>query len=461
MYKEQIREYFDKHFDEVLASMKEIISIDSTGQEPKEGMPFGEGSAKALKWGADFGASLGMTVKNFDNYVVRMDFKEGEPTLGILSHLDVVPAGEGWNYPPYDITIDGDNIYGRGTIDDKGPSVAVLYAVKCIKDLGIPIKDNFRIIFGGNEERGCTDIAYYAEKEKFPPMVFTPDGTFPVLNCEKGMLHYEFTGKADLTGNDGFKVISIVGGNVINAIPAKAVCKCEGVSADKITEAFAKLGVDCTIEINSEENGVEFTVHGKSAHGSRPDRGLNAITALMALLAGLGCEKAEQFKKLFPYGECNGKSAGLGFSDEVSGEMSCALTLFNFADGVIKGGIDTRYPIDRTLKEITDIIVSAVGSAGMETASANGMEPHYVPEDSEFVQALLQVYEEVKGEKGYCIAEGGVTYVHNTEGGVAFGAEFPDESNNMHGADEHISIETMKYNLNMYTNAIIRICGEK
>ncbi|MDE6149282.1 MAG: M20/M25/M40 family metallo-hydrolase, partial [Ruminococcus sp.] len=124
MYKRQISKYFDDHFDEILASLKEIMSIDSTFQTPKENMPFGEGSAKALKWGADFGQSLGMKVKNFDNYAVSMDFKDGNPKLGILSHLDVVPASEGWHYPPFDCTVDGDNIYGRGAIDDKGPSVA-------------------------------------------------------------------------------------------------------------------------------------------------------------------------------------------------------------------------------------------------------------------------------------------------------------------------------------------------
>ena len=112
--------------------------------------------------------------------------------MGILSHLDGVPVGDGWSYPPFDCTVDGDNIYGRGAIDDKGPSVAVLYAVKCIKELGIPIKKNFRVIFGGNEEQGCTDLEYYEKLEPFPPMVFTPDGTFPVLNCEKGMMHLCF-----------------------------------------------------------------------------------------------------------------------------------------------------------------------------------------------------------------------------------------------------------------------------
>ena len=460
MYRQQISEYFDAHFDEILSSLKEIMSIESTFQTPIEGKPFGEGSARALKWGANFGRSLGLKVKNFDNYAISMDFKEGEPTLGILSHLDVVPAGDGWTYPPFDCTIDGGNIYGRGAIDDKGPSVAVLYAVKCIKDLGIPIKDNFRIIMGGNEEGGCEDIEYYEKQETFPPNVFTPDGTFPILNCEKGMVHLNFSGGCSIENADGFKVTSINAGTVINAIPDKAFFSCKGISADNLTSLFSELDTGCRIE--TEKNGSELkaTISGKSAHGSRPELGINSATALLKLLSTLGCEKAAALSSIFPHGEHNGKSAGLGFSDEISGDMTCVLTLLDFDGKTISGGIDIRFPIDRTLKEISDIITNALDSVSMKVTDIDGMEPHYVPEDSSFIQSLLEVYEQVKGEKGECIAEGGITYVHNTEGGVAFGAEFPDESNNMHGADEHISIETFKYNLNMYANAIIKICGK-
>lgn len=459
MYKKQISKYFNEHFDEIIASLKEIMSIDSTFQNPQKNMPFGEGSAKALKWGADFGQSLGMKVKNFDNYAVSMDFKDGDPKLGILSHLDVVPASDGWHYPPFDCTVDGDKIYGRGAIDDKGPSVAVLYAVKCIKDLNIPIKDNFRVIFGGNEEGGCQDIEYYEQREKFPPMVFTPDGTFPVLNCEKGMVHLNFSGKQSLSEKNGLKIQYIKGGTVINAIPDKAECICTGISSDELVKAFETINTDCDIDITDDKE-VSFVITGKSAHGSRPEFGENAVTAMLKLLSYLGFEDAVKLSKLFPHGEYDGKSAGMGFSDSISGKMTCALTTLSFDGENITGGIDIRFPIDKTLKEISDIITAALKKADMRVTDIDGMEPHYVPEDSPLVKALLEVYREVKGEDGRCIAEGGITYVHNTDGGVAFGAEFPEEQNNMHGADEHISIETFKYNLNMYANAIIKICGE-
>lgn len=449
MFEKEISDYFDKNIDDVLSSMNEIMSIDSSFSEPRPGMPFGEGSAKALEWGSQFGKRLGMTVKNFGNYAVSMDFGQGDPVLGILSHLDVVPAGEGWSFPPFACTVKDGIAYGRGAIDDKGPSVAVLYAVKCIKDLGIPIKKSFRIIFGGNEEGGCQDIEYYQTKEPFPPMVFTPDGSFPVLNCEKGMLHLTFSGKGILDCGK-IKITVIDGGTVINAVPGKTVCTAE-YGKDSIPQEIG----GCTVQ--KTENGFEIT--GQSAHGSRPELGRNTVTALLEFLACGGCEAAKRLTALFPHGETNGSSAGLGFCDGISGEMTCALTQLKYENGTISGGIDIRFPIDRTYREIKEIIGKSLENAGMNVTSCEGMEPHYVPEDSELVQALLKTYEKVKGEKGRCIAEGGVTYVHNTEGGVAFGAEFPEENNNMHGPDEHISLETLKYNLNMYANAIVEICG--
>lgn len=423
--KERLEKYFDEHMDEIISDLNEIMSINSAYSQPKEGMPFGEGSAAALAWGAEQGEKLGLEVKNFDNYAVSMTFGS-DPVLGILSHLDVVPAApEGWSYPPFACTVAQDVIYGRGAIDDKGPSVAVLWAVRALQELNVPLSKGFRIIFGGNEEQGCEDIAYYEKLEPFPPMVFTPDGSFPVLNCEKGMVHVTFSASIDDPA-----IESIESNMTINAIPDR-----------------------CEANIS----GKTLVFEGRPAHGSRPENGDNAVTKFLdgytgksLLLGSLG--------KLFPHGEYDGKSCGMGFSDEVSGAMTCALTCLNTADGRLTCGIDIRFPIDRTLAEISGIVRSALEDAGFTIDDISGMEPHYVPADTPFVKTLLEIYEDITGKPGEPVAEGGITYVHNTEGGVAFGAEFPWENNNMHGIDEQISLETFRYNLNMYANAIARLC---
>ena len=424
-YRQQIADYFESHKDDMLRSLSQIVAIDSSfkpcGDESK---PFGEGSAAALAWAQGFARDNGFKTTNYDNYAIDIDFDDKEQVLGILSHLDVVPASkDGWHSDPFTLTERDGVLYGRGTIDDKGPSVAVLYAMKCIKELGIPLKYGFRAIMGGNEEQGCHDIEYYQTKRAFPKNIFTPDGSFPVLNCEKGLLHIRFS-----KPYDNARITEIKAGKSLNAIPER----CEAL-------------VDGKAVISA----------GKAAHGSRPENGDNAITKFLSVY-----DKGEiGLAKLFPYGECDGSSCGLGFSDEVSGTMTCALTLLNTEGGRLNGGVDIRFPIDKTVDEILCIIKKALASAGFEIDKYQGMEPHYVDGSGDFVQKLLKVYEEVKGEKGCCIAEGGITYVHNTEGGVAFGAEFPDEQNNMHGANEHISLETFMINCNMYANAIVEICG--
>ncbi|MBR1863759.1 MAG: Sapep family Mn(2+)-dependent dipeptidase [Ruminococcus sp.] len=412
---------------EILSDLNEIISIESIADEDSDIRPFGPGSAKALAWGESFLKKLGFKTENFDNYAVRGDYCDGEPVLGILSHLDTVPVSSGWTYPPFELTVKDGVLYGRGAIDDKGPSVAVLWAAKAIMELGIPVK-NFRIIFGGDEENGCKDMEHYEKCEKFPPNVFTPDGSFPVLNCEKGMVHLTFSAPCEPED-----VKAVRAGMALNAIPDK-----------------------CLVTFKDGEK--EYT--GTSAHGSRPENGDNAVTKFLADYQG-SCGLLKELGRLFPHGEYDAKTCGLGFEDSISGRMTCALTVLDLKDGRLSGGIDIRFPIDRTYEEISGIICGVLEKAGFSIDTCEGMEPHYVDENSDFVQTLLRVYEDVKGEKGSCIAEGGITYVHNTPGAVAFGAEFPWENNNMHGDDEHITMETFKYNLNMYANAIAALCAEE
>ena len=450
MYQEKLREYFDKHMSEIVDDLAEIISIESVADEQSEIRPFGEGSKRALEWGMKKLGELGMSTKNIDGYAVHGDYIPGKaPELGILSHLDVVPAGDGWHSDPFKLDIRDDVLYGRGTIDDKGPSVAVLWAVKAIKELGIPVNKNFRVIFGGDEENGCKDMEYYENKVGFPEKLFTPDGSFPVLNCEKGMVHLKFESEL---AESSKRVISLECGTVINAVPGKAVLKISGDNEELIN---ALKTTDNRLDICEEDGRI--VIRGNSSHGSRPERGINTATAVIKALNDCGYHGFEGLCKVFPHGEYNGKSAGLGFSDKVSGEMTMALTILNINDSKLSGGLDIRFPIDRKLDEIHGIITHSLENAGMRPGEYDGMESHYVDENSDFIQTLLRVYEDVTGEKGYCISEGGITYVHHTKGGVAFGAEFPDEDNHMHGPDEHITMETFKKNLMLYACAIIEL----
>lgn len=420
MLEKEIEQYYADHEQEMFVKLAELIAIDSSFRDPKpdKGKPFGEGSAKALEWVQNFGQEIGLHTRNIDNYAVAMDWSEEEPVLAILSHADVVPANaDEWTTPPFELNVRDGSIYGRGAVDDKGPTVAVMYAIKCLRELGVKLDHSFRMVVGGNEEQGCEDIEYYAAREPFPEMVITPDGSFPVLNCEKGMVHLMFSAP--------FEGMEISGNTTINAVPDKCIA-----------------------------GGTLYS--GVAAHGSRPENGENAITKFLSMYTGenkLFCA----LKELFPHGEYNGAHAGLGFSDPLTGDMTCVLTILRTEGGRLIGGIDIRLPIDRTYEEISGIITAGLEAAGFVIDTCEGKQPHHVREDSRLVQTLLSVYERVSGRRGECIAEGGITYVHDTPGGVAFGAEYPWEQNNMHGADEHIPISTFRDNFLMYAHAILEL----
>ena len=428
----EIRKYLESHKDEMLGLLSELVAIPSVQGEALEGKPFGEEPARALAFMLEKCREYGFAVENVDNYAGSADFGAPEPELAILSHLDVVPAGSGWSSDPFTLTADGDKLIGRGAIDDKGPAVAALFALRAVRELGIPLKKGVRLIFGTNEENGSADLAYYRSKRELPPMVFTPDGEYPVINAEKGMLRVYFSAPF----NNG--AIYDEGG-VINAVPQL-----------------------CSYDVRLEENGDVSLNYGKmkgvSAHASTPEKGENAITKFLTF-NNYGVPMLKKLAELFPHGEFNGKSCGLGFSDPISGEMTCVLSILYTKEGRLHGGIDIRFPLDRKKAEISDIICGKLREAGFDIDSCEGVEPHCTDENSTFVQALLKTYEKITGDKGRCIAIGGGTYVHGIEGGVAFGAEFPGKDYHMHSPDEFITVGELLKNAELMAEAIIEICG--
>ena len=443
----QIRKYLEVHKKEMIGDLRDLVAIPSVQSEPEEGMPFGINPAKALVTMLSKCKNAGFTVENVENYAGSADINSLEPELAILTHLDVVPEGEGWTSPPFTLTEDGDKLVGRGAIDDKGPAVAALYAAKAVKSLGVPLKKGVRLIFGTNEENGSADLAYYRQHRKLPPMVFTPDGEYPVINAEKGMLRVYFSTIWDYN-------VEISAGTVINAVPSR--CEIKSVFDPK---------TGCGVEFDSEGNSRQISepttntevIKGVSAHASTPEKGENAITKMLA--SGImAFEPIIKLNKLFPHGETDGTSCELGFSDEISGKMTCVLSMLNTENGRLCGGIDIRFPLDRTKAEISEIICGKLREAGFEIDSCEGVEPHCTAEDSPFVQALLRAYERVTGDKGRCIAIGGGTYVHEIEGGVAFGAEFPNEDGHMHSPDEFITVESLLKNAEIMAEAIIELC---
>lgn len=442
---QELYDYIDTQQQSMLNSLNAIISIPSVRSNSLEDMPYGENCAKVLNEFLYIAECMGFITKNFDNYVGTIKFNNKSENLGILCHLDVVPVIEkNWSYPPFKATLKDGKIFGRGAIDDKGPAIAVLYAMKSIKDLGIKLLNNVRFVVGTDEENGSSDLEYYSTCESMPPNVFTPDGSYPCINIEKGMIRISFSGKYQ-----GDFIKEIQGGTVINGVPAE----CYAIVSKEVPQAE-------NITVEKVETGYKVKYVGLSAHASTPELGVNAITGLLEYLSKFDSSQAVQgLIKMFPHGDCNGKSLGIFAEDTLSGKVTSVLSVISMKDNVIECKQDIRFPICTTKENIIDTISKSMKDNAYVCDVLMAENPHHTDESSDFIKSLLRIYQEETGNEPYCQAIGGGTYVHNIEGGVAFGAEFPNEDNNMHGDDEYIKLDSLMLNCKMFARAIVDICG--
>lgn len=455
--------FIDNHKEQMIETLSELIKIPSVMGEEKTGMPFGEYPAKALEKMLSMAKENGFITRNIDNYVGTIDLCEGEPDLGILCHLDVVPEGKGWTYPPFELTVKDGKLIGRGTIDDKGPAVATLFAMMAVRESGIKLSKNVRMIVGTNEENGSADLKYFLKKENMPPMLFTPDGDYPVINIEKGMLRITFS-KSIKDDTSEKKIIKLSGGKAINAVPAEAVAQLAGLSEQEVKSYISSNKSTLKFDVEVTDNIITITAKGTGAHASTPEKGDNALTGLIKLLSEVNVADSPSFEyitslsKLFPYNETDGASSGVKSSDDISGNLTLTFSVFNFENEKGIGKVDIRFPVCDNMKKVSDKLSASLSQYDFDITDTQGDEPHHVDENSEFVQKLLKVYNECTGNEAYCKAIGGGTYVHNTKGGVAFGAVFPGEDNNMHGADEFMLLDNLILNSKIFANAIISIC---
>lgn len=467
MYKDRIEEYFDTHKEEMLEDISKLIRINSIKGEAKEGMPFGEGPAKALEEALKIADGMGFKTKNYDNYVGTVDLNDKEKGLDILGHLDVVPVSDEWTITgPFEPLIQDGKLYGRGSSDDKGPSVAALYALKAVKDLNIPLSKNARLILGTDEESGSgKELEHYYGIEKEAPMTFSPDAEFPVINIEKG--GFKPTFKASFKEDEKLpRIISIDSGVKINVVPDKAYAVIEGMEKDEVEQYCKKKleGTDATYKVDEKEDKVNLFIRGVGAHAASPEEGNNALTLIIDILTSMPFADSEGFTKLkavnelLPHGDYNGRNLGISLKDEISGELTLSFTIFKYTLDFIEGRFDVRSPICATKENMIDVAVRSFKDKGFDLIDTKMNPPHHVDENSEFIKILLNCYEKYTDQKGKCLAIGGGTYVHEIENGVAFGCSMPGTNNNMHGDNEFAVIDELVTSAKIFTEAIIQIC---
>jgi len=468
MEKRKIDAYFDDpaRRAELVGLISRLVRVRSVKGDPEPGMPYGPGPAAALAEALDICRELGFEANNYDGYVGTADLNGKETLLHILGHLDVVGEGSGWTvtepYAPKEV--DG-KLYGRGTADDKGPVVCAMLAMKAVRELGAELKSNVRLILGTDEESGSSDIAYYYSHEPYAPYAFTPDANFPVINTEKG--HYTPRFSRTWAPEDALpRVKELHGGFRINVLPPEAECLVAGLSAAQVQPFCDKAAASTGASFEAREEGGDLRIlcHGVGAHASTPEKGNNAITALLHLLALLPLAKTESagallaLHTLFPHGDSAGRQLGIAQADGISGPLTLCFSLLELDGTGITGQFDCRAPICANDANCKAVCEAAFAREGFTVQGDMG-PAHHTPAGTPFTDTLLRCYEQYTGQKGECLAIGGGTYVHDIPGGVAFGCEFPGFDGNMHGANEFIPVDDLILSCKIFTQAIVDLCS--
>lgn len=455
--------------DEFLGDLERWLAIPSVQGEACPGAPFGEENLRMLNLALETGRRYGFETRNFDGYAGDISLPGGEKTLGILCHLDVVPAGEGWTVEPFALTQRDGNLCGRGVIDNKGPALAALYAMRCVRDAGFALKDGVRLILGCDEETGMSDMAYYNAHTASPDYGFSPDAEYPVINIEKGGLDILLSKQTGGEADARIPVYALYAGERPNVVPGAAFAEVgtQQVSVEELGVELQRIAQQRGFDLRLEQAGqhrARIVAQGLSAHASTPHLGKNAAGMLLIALSDLGAGGAsrEAIKMLADTLGVSGQGKLLGIAamDELSGALTCNLGILRYDGATLSAQLDIRYPLCASEEKICGQIAMKVSPAQIALTRLGGHAPHHVPANHKVVKGLIRAYSEVTGQEGYAFAIGGGTYSRCMPNTVAFGPCFPGEVDPCHMPDEFFSMQNMMLSIRIMAHAIVELAGE-
>ena len=449
-----VDEFVERNREALLADIKRLVDIPSVEGTPAPGKPFGEGPAAALEEALKMAAEMGLETNNCEGYMGWAQLKgESDRQIATITHLDVVPQGNGWTADPFDMQVKEDWIIGRGVADDKGPSVLCLYALKFLKEHNIPLCYTVRALLGANEETGMKDVDYYLEHYPAPAFCFSPDAEFPLCNGEKGGFNGEIVSEPLGEGN----LLEFTGGVAHNVVPDRASCL---VKAD-----FQTLQEREGITLEQENGAVRIRGWGKGGHAAMPQGTVNAIGLIVDyLLDNQLCTPKEtafleRLRKL--HQATDGSGVGVAASDEAFDPLTIIGGMIVLKDGRLRQDLDSRFPTSITGQEIEARLNQAFEGCG-HVEGASWREPFYISADAEPIQVLLKTYNEVTGEDAKPFTMGGGTYARHFPCAVSFGPEradtvLPEFGGPMHGANEAAQISRLLEALKIYILSLVRL----
>ncbi|WP_124058888.1 dipeptidase PepV [Vaginisenegalia massiliensis] len=452
--------------EELFADLFRILRVASVREDElaSPDAPVGPGPKAALEEFLAMAQEDGFQTKQFGPWAGRIEVGSGDQLVGILGHVDVVPVGTGWETDPFEPVIKDNRIYARGASDDKGPTVAAYFALKLLRELGLELNQRLHLIIGTDEESGWGCMDYYFKHAEMPDFGFSPDADFPIINGEKGNISTHLHIKSSEVAELGATLESFNAGLRVNMVPQDAKAVISGLNTEELAQNYAAYLEQHQLKGSVELNGdvATFEMVGKAAHGSTPEKGVNAATFLAQFLKDIEFNQvsAQEFIQVLAedlHLGLDGSKLGVQYEHEVMGQVSMNVGIANYNH--LEGGqivINFRFPTGQTPEKMEIAIKDALKSYQLEIEMAydHAKEPHYVPADDPLVKTLLDVYARQTGLPAHEMSIGGGTYGRLMPRGVAYGALFPDSIDTMHQANEFIAVDDLLRATAIYAEAI-------
>lgn len=435
--------------EQFLTSLQTIISYPSVLNEGENGTPFGQAIQDVLEKTLEIAQEMGFqTYLDPEGYYGYAEIGQGEELLAVLCHLDVVPAGdlEDWQTPPFEATLKDGWLIGRGVQDDKGPSLAALYAVKSLLDQGLVFTKRIRFIFGTDEETLWRCMNRYNQLEEKADLGFAPDSSFPLTYAEKGLLQVKLHGP-------GWEDRPLQAGRALNVVPDKATYK--GERLEELLPVIEQSGVNYT-----EETGA-VTVLGLSKHSKDAAEGVNAIVGLAESLSLIQPHPALLFIADAVGEDATGAALFGEIKDEPSGALSFNIATLSIDEEQSEIGIDIRIPVLADKEALVKRLSEVAASYQLQYEEFDYVAPLYVPLDSPLVSTLMAVYQEETGDQTPAMSSGGATFARTMENCVAYGALFPDALQTEHQANERAKLDDLYRAMEIYAETIRRLAAKE
>ncbi|MBQ8293710.1 MAG: dipeptidase PepV [Bacilli bacterium] len=445
-------EYVKNYEKDAILNLQKILKIDSVLDEEtiSEGAPFGKGIKECLEVFLDMAKNDGFKTFNDEGYAGVVEYGDGEEKVAVLCHLDVVPTGNNWRYPPFSATIEDGKIYARGAMDDKGPTMAAYYALKILKDLNIKLNKKIQLILGTDEETGWRGIAHYKEKYGLPEIGFAPDADFPLIYGEKGILN-TIVENHDVDDD----IVYIKGGERFNVVIDLA----EAATLKDHQDDFNKYLKDNNLSgtCNLKDGLYVYEITGTSAHAMEPFKGINAGTHMLNFLSmysnnGLVKLGAALHNDHFL------EKAALAYTHEEMGELTCNIGIIKFEKGQNMLTLDMRCPIGFDLENFEKTLNEWSKMYNLECKIVANKAPHYIEPTDPLVTTLYQAYVKYTNDtvnKPHTI--GGGTYARAIKKGVAFGMEMPGAVTVAHQPNEYLVIKDFLTCIAIYAEAMYEL----